>query len=106
MRFKTRTATAVAIAAAAIGVTACGGSSHPKSVNQANASSSAVTDASVKSDVEGLFSDNGMDWQVSTCVHQNGNAYVCSAWKGSDTRTLTVTDDGSSVYEQGISKGE
>ena len=44
---KVKAVAAVIIAASTIGVTACGGSSAPKSVNEANASSSAVTDTSV-----------------------------------------------------------
>jgi hypothetical protein len=105
---------AVAVAGLiAIGVAACGGSSQrPNSVNQANGASSAQSDATVKSDLEGLINPasgvglSGLGWQVSSCAHQSGNQYVCSVWKGSDTRTLDVTDDGNNIYEQGISKSE
>ena len=113
---KVKAVAAVIIAASTIGVTACGGSSAPKSVNEANASSSAVTDTSVKTDLFSLLNNGlsasdmsgipGDHWQVSTCVHQSGNKYVCSVWKGSDTRTVNVTDDGTSVYEQGVGKNE
>lgn len=105
---------AVAVAGVmAISVAACGGSSQrPNSVNEANGASSSQSDATVKSDLEGLINPaSGVGigeagWQVSTCAHQSDNQYVCSVWKGSDTRTLSVTDDGNSVYEQGIAKSE
>ena len=112
---KIKAAAAAIIAASALGASACGGSSHPKSVNEANAPSSAPTDESVKSDLFSLL-NNGLapsdvmsglpHWQVSLCVHQNGNQYECSVWKGSDSRTATVTDDGSTISEQGVGKNE
>jgi hypothetical protein len=105
------------VALCAVGLAACGGSSHPSSVNQANAASSAVTDTSVKNDLFSLLNnglspsdmavlDSASFWQVSTCVHQDGNQYLCSVWKGSDSRTLNVTDDGTNISEQGVGKGE
>jgi hypothetical protein len=105
---------AAAAAMAALAVAGCGNTSRPHSVDQANAAGSAVTDASVKSDLTDLL-DNGLEgmgsfggalWQVSTCVHQSGNEYQCSVWKGSDTRTVAVTDDGTAISEQGVGKGE
>lgn len=80
---------AIGVAVACIAVAGCGSSSGSV--------------AQVKSDLQGLLIDKNPDYQVSFCTHRSGNSYECQVY-GLDNKPvyLDVTDDGSSIYEEGL----
>ena len=64
---------------------------------------SSTQDRNVASDLRALMDSNGIRYEnVSGCVHQSGNQYVCTVKQSGRVITVQVTDDGKDVYEQGI----
>ena len=60
-------------------------------------------DSSVASDLQSLLSSHGVSASDISCAHQSGNLYQCSATVNGQQQFATVTDDGSTIYEVGIS---
>lgn len=81
---------------AALSVAACGGKAPAGSAGSKN----------VVADLNSLFSDKGMYGDKATlCAHKSGNEYICSVTlDDGSTTTADVTDDGSTIYEQGVSQ--
>lgn len=61
-------------------------------------------DRNVAADLQNLLQSNGVFGASNIdCAHQAGNLYQCSATINGQQEFATVTDDGHTIYEQGIS---
>lgn len=85
------------VAAAVTG--GCGGSN-----SNGSSSSSGRSDSQVQQDLTSLINSSGPSGAtVNECTHQSGNQYVCQVTLSDGTkRFANVTDDGSSIYENGV----
>jgi hypothetical protein len=69
-----------------------------------HAITSSSQDRNVASDLRSLLDSNFTQYDsVGPCAHQSGNQYVCTVTRNGSPVTVQVTDDGKTVYEQGIS---
>jgi hypothetical protein len=60
-------------------------------------------DRNVASDLRSLLNSNFIQYDsVGPCAHQSGNQYVCTVTRNGSDTTVYVTDDGKTIYEQGI----
>lgn len=89
-----RLAALIVVAAALSG---CGGSGG------ANGGNGTPSTDQVKSDLTQLMLDKNLLGTVSLCVRQNGNQFICQVnGVGSGTTSVQVTDDGKTIFEQGL----
>ena len=71
-----------------------------------SAITSSTQDRNVASDLRSLFDSHGIQYDdVGPCAHQTGNQYICTVTRNGQPTTVAVTDDGTTIYEQGISPG-
>ena len=61
--------------------------------------------SSVKNDLRGLLDDNAISYtSIDYVVHQNANEYIATVTMQDGSKVnVNVTDDGKTIYEQGIS---
>jgi hypothetical protein len=60
-------------------------------------------DNQVVKDLNNLFMDKGVQGTATDCTHQSGNQFVCRVTGSSEGTTfVNVTDDGNSIFEQGL----
>lgn len=64
----------------------------------------ASNDRNVVADLKSLLDDHAVDYSSVQCTHQSGTQYVCAVYPtdGGKPQFAQVTDDGNSIYEQGI----
>jgi hypothetical protein len=60
-------------------------------------------DTRVANDLKALLDQNGISYTDATCSHASGNQYSCIVDTISGSTPVQVTDDGHTIYEQGIS---
>jgi hypothetical protein len=60
-------------------------------------------DARVAADLKALLDQNGISYTNANCSHASGNQYSCIVVTFSGSTPVQVTDDGHTIYEQGIS---
>ena len=97
MRRAVTTRFGVAMAVVALGLAGCGGSGGDR-------------DSTVAHDLQGLLDSKVMpgEYHVDLCFHQSGNQFTCKVTKtsigsGNKSRAyVSVTDDGTNIFEQGI----
>jgi hypothetical protein len=86
--------TAMALIAGVVGLSGCGGG---------GGGGGAPSTSQVKSDLESLMLDKGLQGSVGICAHQNGNQFICQvSGTSSGTTSVQVTDDRKSIFEQGL----
>jgi hypothetical protein len=91
---------------AALSIAACGSVSSSGGTGTAASQPTAPGDNTeqVVTDLESLLTDKGVTYSsVPYCTHASGNDYTCQVNGTSDgTDYPSVTDDGNSIYEQGV----
>lgn len=61
-------------------------------------------DRNVAADLQNLLDSNLIQYSsIGGCAHQSGNQYVCTVTQNGQQIPVQVTDDGKTIYEQGIS---
>lgn len=63
-----------------------------------SAAQASHSSANAATDLKSLLDSNGISYSDVTCAHSSGNSYACIV----DGQAVQVTDDGSSITEQGL----
>jgi hypothetical protein len=62
----------------------------------------AANDSRVVGDLKSLLDQHSIAYTDVTCTHQSGNHWGCLVTINGQQQFAQVTDDGHSIYEQGI----
>jgi hypothetical protein len=91
---------------AALSIAACGSVSGGTGTEASQPTAPGNNTDQVVTDLKSLLTDKGVTYSsVPYCTHGSGNDYTCEVDGTSDgTDYPSVTDDGNSIYEQGVAQ--